>query len=492
MQPIDLAIIILFLIGNTIFGLWHGKNNKNTEDYFHGGHKLPWIVSMFSIVASETSVLTFVSVPGIAYRGDWTFLQLAMGYIVGRILVSAILLPVYFKHGVSSIYEVIGIRFGSDMQKIASVIFLITRTLGDAIRFLAAGIVVQVVTGSTLPFAIMIIGIVTLVYTLSGGIKAVIWLESFQFSLYLLGGILSIVFLLHSIDKGLPEILTSLANSGKIHIINSDHHFLNNPLAFISAFIGGIFLSLSSHGVDYMMVQRVLCCKNLSSARKAMIGSGFFVFFQFSVFLFVGSLIYVFMHGVYIEKDREFAFFIVHQLPPGIKGLLIAGVLSAAMSTHSSAINALASSTVHDLFGGKTSLFFSRAISLIWAILLIIISLLFNESNESIVMLGLEIASFTYGGLLGLFLLSKISRDFQPLSLVLGLIASMGIIFAFKLNQFFTIANMGTIFCFDFQKLAWTWYIPVAVIVNIGITFAIEMIFFSKKNHGSKQKLIHK
>ncbi len=462
MQPIDLAIIILFLLGNTLFGLWHGKSNKSSNDYFLGNHNLPWIVSMLSIVASETSVLTFVSVPGLAYRGDWSFLQLAMGYIIGRILVSAILLPMYFKHGVSSIYEIIGIRFGTGMQKVAALVFLVTRTLGDAIRFLAAGVVVQVVTGWSLPLSVMIIGVVTLVYTLSGGIKAVVWLESFQFSLYLLGGVLSIVFLLHSIDKGLPEILTSLSNSGKLNIINTDPHFLTNPLTFFSAFIGGILLSLSSHGVDYMMVQRVLGCKNLSSARKAMIGSGFFVFFQFSVFLLAGSLISVFMHGAPMEKDREFAFFIVHYLPAGLKGLLIAGVLSAAMSTHSSAINALASSTVNDILGGTASLGFSRIISFVWAIVLIIIALMFDEGNKAIVMVGLEIASFTYGGLLGLFLLSKSKRHFHTASLATGLVASMAIVFVLK--------HFG---------LAWTWYILVSVIINLIIVFITDIVIKS-------------
>jgi Na+/proline symporter len=368
----------------------------------------------------------------------------------------------YFKHGVSSIYEIIGIRFGTGMQKVAALVFLVTRTLGDAIRFLAAGVVVQVVTGWSLPLSVMIIGIVTLVYTLSGGIKAVVWLESFQFSLYLLGGVLSIVFLLHSIDKGLPEILTSLSNSGKLNIINTDPHFLTNPLTFFSAFIGGILLSLSSHGVDYMMVQRVLGCKNLRSAKKAMIGSGFFVFFQFSVFLLAGSLISVFMQGAPMEKDREFAFFIVHYLPAGLKGLLIAGVLSAAMSTHSSAINALASSTVNDILGGTASLGFSRIISFIWAVVLIIIALMFDAGSKAIVMVGLEIASFTYGGLLGLFLLSKSKRHFHTASLATGLVASMAIVFVLK--------HFG---------LAWTWYISVSVMINIVIVFITDIVIKS-------------
>jgi len=469
MQTIDLAIIILFLVGNTLFGLWHGKNNNNSRDYFHGGHNLPWIVSMFSIVASETSVLTFVSVPGLAYRGDWSFLQLAIGYIIGRILVSFVLLPMYFKHGVSSIYEIIGIRFGPAMQKLAAMVFVVTRTLGDAVRFLAAGVVVQVVTGWTLPLSIMIIGIVTLVYTLSGGIKAVIWLESFQFALYLLGGILSIVFLLYNIDRSLPDILATLSSTGKLNMINTDTHIFTNPFTFFSAFFGGILLSLSSHGVDYMMVQRVLGCKNLGSAKKAMIGSGFFVFFQFSVFLLAGSLISVFMHGAVLEKDREFAFFIVHYLPAGLKGLLIAGVLSAAMSTHSSAINALASSTVNDILGGKASLGFSRLISFCWAILLMIIALKFDTGNKAIVMVGLEIASFTYGGLLGLFLLSKSKRAFHPASLGIGLLASMGIVFVLK-----------------FLGLAWTWYITVSVTVNLLATTGIDMTFFRKRSPESQ------
>ncbi|MEI8102882.1 MAG: sodium:solute symporter, partial [Chlorobium sp.] len=243
-------------------------------------------------------------------------------------------------------------------------------------------------------------------------------------------------------------------------IINTDPHFLTNPLTFFSAFIGGILLSLSSHGVDYMMVQRVLGCKNLSSARKAMIGSGFFVFFQFSVFLLAGSLISVFMHGAPMEKDREFAYFIVHNLPVGLKGLLIAGVLSAAMSTHSSAINSLASSTVNDILGGKSSLVMSRWISFFWAILLILIALLFDAGNKAMVMVGLEIASFTYGGLLGLFLLSKSKRNFHSSSLATGLVASMAIVFFLK--------HYG---------LAWSWFILVSVTLNVIVVWLTDIIF---------------
>jgi Na+/proline symporter len=371
----------------------------------------------------------------------------------------------YFKHGITSIYEIIGIRFGSGMQKVASIVFLVTRILGDGIRFLATGVVVQVVTGWSLPLSVLIIGLVTLIYTISGGLKTVVWLDSIQFGLYLFGGIISIVFILYHLDTPFPAVMASLADAGKLRIINTDPHIFSNPLTIYSAFFGGILLSLSSHGIDYMMVQRVLGCNSLQSARKAMIGSGIFVLFQFALFLLAGSLIYVFIGGTEPEKDREFTSFIVNYLPAGLKGVLLAGILSAAMSTIASSINSLAASTVTDLLRGKASLSLSRYISLGWAAVLIGIALLFDESDKAIVMVGLEIASFTYGGLLGLFLLSKSKRAFHPASLSTGLIASMGIVFVLK-----------------FAGLAWTWYILVSVLVNIAVSLGIDMIFFSKKS----------
>ncbi|NEX13440.1 MAG: sodium:solute symporter [Prosthecochloris sp.] len=459
MQTLDLIIIIGFLAAMAGYGIWQGHTNRTTGDYFLGGRNLPWIVAMFSIVATETSVLTFVSIPGIAFRGDWTFLQLAMGYIIGRMLVSAVLLPIYFRQGVSSIYEVIGNRFGPHMQKLASTVFLVTRILADGVRFLATAVVVEAVTGWSLSASVLIIGIVTLVYTLSGGIRTIVWIDSIQFVLYFVGGIITIAFIAANLDVGLPEALGVLANEGKLKVINHDWRLFSEPWAFFSALTGGILLSFASHGVDYMMVQRVLGCKNLNAARKAMIGSGFFVFIQFTVFLLAGSLIYLFIGDVQIEKDREFASFIVNHLPVGLKGLLLAGVLSAAMSTLSSSINSLASSTVTDLLGGNASLKRSRLISLGWAAVLISIALVFDESDNAIVVLGLKIASFTYGGLLGLFLLSVSGKEFHVFSLSMGLIA-----------------GMGTVFVLDYLTFAWTWYIAASVLANLLVVWITETV----------------
>ncbi|MBT6942973.1 MAG: sodium:solute symporter [Candidatus Marinimicrobia bacterium] len=462
MHWIDTSIIVLFLFSLMAFGWWQSRLNTTMTDYFLGGKTIPWGVAMFSIVATETSVLTFISIPGIAYRGNWLFLQLAIGYIIGRILVSIFLLPKYFSSGVTSIYEVLGNKFGSQIQKVASGVFLVTRILADGIRYLATAVIVQVVTGWSLPVAVLVIGCVTLVYSLLGGIRTIVWIDSFQFVLYLAGGLISIFYIFTNMGIPIREALSDLNQMGKLQILNFSGDFIHDPFIFISAVVGGMFLSFASHGADYMMVQRVLGTKDLASGRKAMIGSGFFVLLQFAIFLLAGSLIYIYLGGAPIDKDREFSTFVIDHLPIGVKGLLLAGILSAAMSTLSSSINSLASSTISDWFGGgKADLKKSRIISGIWALVLIGIALLFDEGDSAIVILGLQIASFTYGGLLGLFILSKMKRDFHATSLIMGLIASLLIVFYLK--------QMG---------FAWTWFVGISVMVNISITFIIEGVIY--------------
>jgi len=462
---IDTSIIILFLIGLMGFGWWQSRLNKTTSDYFLGGKDIPWVVAMFSIVATETSVLTFISIPGIAYRGNWLFLQLAIGYILGRILVSLFLLPQYFKLGVTSIYEVLGKKFGPEIQKVASAVFLITRILADGIRYLATAVIVQVVTGWPLPVAVLVIGGVTLVYSLLGGIRTIVWIDSFQFVLYLAGGLISIFYILVNMEPSAGDAFSQLSEAGKLQILNFSGDFIHDPYLFISAVIGGMFLSFSSHGADYMMVQRVLGTKDLESGRKAMIGSGLFVFLQFGIFLLAGSLIYIYIGGVELVKDREFSTFIIDHLPIGVKGLLLAGILSAAMSTLSSSINSLASSTITDWLSGEADLRKSRIVSGVWATVLIGIALIFDEGDSAIVIMGLQIASFTYGGLLGLFLLSKLDYSFSQISLIIGLISSCLVVFFLK--------QIG---------LAWTWFIFLSVTTNIIVTILTQGVLnISKK-----------
>ena len=463
-HPVDWIIIFFFLAGFAGFGIWQGRFNRTAEDYFLGKRQLPWLVAMFSIVATETSVLTFISIPGLAYRGDWCFLQLAMGYILGRILVSFVLLPRYMSGNVTSIYEVLGQRFGPGIQRVASGVFLVTRVLADGVRFLATAVIVQAITGWPLTLAVLIIGVVTLVYTLSGGIRTVVWVDTFQFAIYLLGAIFSIAWLLGELNQPVAETLAQLTRLEKTTIFHWDGHWLSNPWFAFSAVIGGMLLSFASHGADYMMVQRVLGCRSLASARKAMIGSGLFAFMQFGLFLFVGALIFLFLKGAPRDKDREFSFFIVNHLPAGVRGFLLAGVLSAAMSTLSSSINALASSTLMDWFKKKPTLKLSRWVSLFWAGVLICMALLFDESDEAVVVLGLQIASFTYGGLLGLFLLSKSKRNFHPASLIAGLIGSLAAVFGLK-----------------HHGLAWTWFVGAGVVVYMIFAYIIDLLLKTRR-----------
>ena len=471
----DFFIIILFFVLFLGIGFYFRKSNQSSTDYYRASGSIPWPVAMFSIVATETSVLTFISVPSIAYRSDWWFLQLGFGYILGRILVSIFLLPRYFSNDIISIYEVIGTYFGKHVQKFSSIIFLVTRLLADGIRFLATAIIFNILSGWGIVPSVFIIGIVTLIYSYLGGIKSIIWIDSIQFLLYLIGGLLSISFLFMHIPSNL--ILSSLETSVS-SILHFNGSILYDSTLFINGLIGGTFLSFASHGVDYMMVQRSLSCKDLPSARKAMIGSGFFVFLQFSIFLFVGSLLNQFFQLVdltsvnsaeakfYLDsslnvlKDRELPLLINSYLPDGVRGILLVGVLSAAMSTLSSSINSLSSSTLRDVLGVKDDVKLSKIISVFWAFALIFIASVFDESNELLLITGLRIASFTYGTLLSLFLLRLLNIRPRDLDLI---IASM--------------CGVLSVFVMQYHGIAWTWFILVSTAITMSIAIILSPIF---------------
>ena len=448
---------LAFFISLFIYLGLSNSSISSSNDYFSAGRDTKWYIAMFSIVATETSVLTFISVPGIAYRGNWYFLQLSLGYIVGRILVSKFLLPLYFSSNITSIYELIGKRYNKNLQQIASVLFLCTRVLADGVRFLATAVIVQVLTGWSLEISVLLIGFVTLLYSVSGGLKAILLIDSIQFLIYLFGGLIVVIFILFSESFSGFQNLFEQQKFDIFKVVTDN--FLYDPLFVINAFIGGVLLSFASHGVDYMMVQRVLSCKDLESAQKAMIGSGFFVLLQFSIFLFAGSLIWQYMDGEILLKDREFSTFVLEYLPLEMRSIMTIGVLSAAMSTLSSSINSLASSTVIDIFKQKLSLYKSRLISIFWAFILILIAIAFDEADEALVYVGLRIASITYGGLLGIFLIYHINNKINSFQIVLGLISS--VIAAIIL------LNLG---------IAWTLHILITLAVFIVISYLAHFL----------------
>tara|TARA_Y100001936_G_scaffold46250_1_gene45097 strand:+ start:2704 stop:5232 length:2529 start_codon:yes stop_codon:yes gene_type:complete len=422
---------------------------------------ISWKKSMFSIVATETSLLTFMSLPGIGFRGEnLFFLQLAIGYVIGRVLSAYFLIPMYYKSNIISIYELIGHQFGAFIQKIASFIFLITRLLADGVRFLLTAIVIEQILGISIELCIIIIGIATLFYSILGGVKTIINIDAIQFFIYIFGGIFSIFYILYYLDFNFLNSLGAFLNQDLIKLTTDGSSFLFDSYFFVNALIGGVLLSFCSHGVDYMMVQRAMCTKNLGAAQKSIIGSGFLVFIQFIIFLFIGYLLaeYYSLKDVSFQKDREFAHFIINDLPIGIKGLLVAGVLSAAMSTLSSSINSLSSSSIIDFkidFGGRTKFI----IGFFWSILLVGVALFFDESNEALIITGIKIASFTYGILLSFFILTKFNIKFSKQSIMIG--------------SFFGFAS---VFIASSNNVAWTLLILICSTVNIILTLLTHIL----------------
>lgn len=424
--PLDYGILFLYLIGVTILGSWFGKYQKDTRDYFLGNRNLPWWAVCFSVVATETSTLTFISIPGIAYLTNLNFLQLTLGYLMGRIIISFIFLPAYYKGELATAYEFLGNRFGLRMRNFSSVIFQLTRLLADGVRLFATAIPLSIITGWSYPVSIAVIGILTIIYTYLGGIRAVVWIDVIQMVIYLGGAIIAGIFLLNHFSGGWQDVIAAIQPENKFQVFNfafgsNWKEFFNGGYHFIASVLGGMFLSMASHGTDQLIVQRLLICNNLKSSQKALITSGVLVIVQFALFLVIGLLLYAFYEGQLVgqgsgfvtNSDEIFPKFIVEALPAGLSGIIIAGIFAAAMSTLSGSLNSLASSSMLDIyktrFGKnntpKQDLIISRIMTAVWGIIFIGGAMLFKDKKNPVVELGLEIASFTYGGLLGTFLM---------------------------------------------------------------------------------------
>jgi len=452
---IDYLVVILYLLGVSTFGLLLSGRQRSTADYFLGGHRLPWWAVLFSVVATETSTLTFISIPAVAYGGDLTFLQITFGYILGRTVVSLVFLPRYFQGEMSTAYEFLGKRFGPGMRMTASTTFMVTRLLADGVRLFASAIPIAILLrlaglrASDLTIymvSILIISAVTLVYTFLGGIRAVVWMDVIQMGVYIGGALLALAILLSRLPGNASDVLGTLQEAGKLKLFYSGfdlsfREFIIQPYTFWIALIGGGIFSIASHGTDQLIVQRLLATRDLRSAQKALLSSGILVFLQFSLFLAIGLLLYVFYAGQnpaglgLATMDEIFAKFIVEQLPPGVSGLLVAAILAAAMSTLSSSINSLASATTLDLYKPRwgrdntpeQDLRISRRITLVWGLVLTgsafffaVLQLQSPGGRPAVVELGLAIASYTYGGLLGAFVLGILSRKLDTKDALIG------------------------------------------------------------------------
>lgn len=461
------------------------RRQQSAADYFLGARNLPAWAILLSIVATETSALTVISVPGIGARGDLTFLQLTFGYLVGRIGVAVWLLPGYFRGDQETAYARLESRFGVGTRRLTSTVFLVTRFLGDAVRVFASAIPLALVAGWSIPTSIVVMGVITMVYTWFGGFKAVVWTDVLQLSVYLAGGIGALLVAWH-IAGGPGPALELARQAGKLRVIDPAIDF-TRTYTLLGGLVGGALLSAASHGTDHLIVQRLLATRSLRDARVALVGSGVMVIFQFTLFLLVGSAIWA--AGLAPEKvpgDQLFPAFVVNHLPVGLAGLVVAGILAAAMGTHSSAINSLASSATHDLYASWTGrrdpvhlLRVGRIFSAVWASGLILGALCFHYAatgnDTPVVVLALSIASVTYGPLLGTYLLAGRWPRAQGRDVVgavtFTVVIMLIVVFARRLA-----GHSGLDWLAPLGKLAWPWYVPLGTLLAVGSGIALSYL----------------
>lgn len=417
---LDVVVIAVYLLLCVAIGIRAGGKPSDTSAYFKTDGKVPWWAVSLSVVATETSMLTVISIPAVAYLGSFVFLQIVFGYILGRMLIAWFILPAYFSGSQKTAYTFLGERFGPTFQRLISLVFLATRLLADGVRLFAAAIPIKVITGLDYPLSIAIIASLTLAYTYYGGLKSVIWIDVLQLIVYTFGGAFVVWFALQHMSA---PLMPMLAEAGKLQLIDwpdSLSAVFATPYNLIGAVIGGMFLSMASHGVDHLMVQRLLACGETARARVAVITSGWLVLVQFILFLFAGMAIYGFYNGLDIQAlgiahaDEILLKFVHEQVPAGIAGLLIAGLFAAAMSTLSSSLSALSSSTMYDVFPrwaeSKHAMRISRAVTLGWTLVFFLFAISFSSTDNPVVELGLAIAGFTYGALLGAFFAGRYTR----------------------------------------------------------------------------------
>jgi solute:Na+ symporter, SSS family len=467
LSAIDLSIVIAYILGTTLLGGLFAGQQRDLKTYFVGDRNVAWWLVLVSIVATETSTVTFLSVPGQSFNrngGNMTFLQLSFGYIIGRIVVAWLLLPQYFNGECVSAYQILRERFGPAVQRVASVIFLATRTVADGLRLYLTALLLHQFTGWNMQMSVLAMAAATLVYTYLGGMQAVIWTDLIQFAIYMLGAIVALVILIGNIDGGVGAIVEAGNAADKFKTIDLRIGF-DSHLLLLAGVVGGAFFSMASHGADQIMVQRYLCAKSVGQARVALVSSGIVVALQFALFLFIGIGLYT-LHlqgglqlGPDARNDEVFGKFIVERLPTGVVGLVIAAVLAAAMSTLSSSLNSSASATVGDFYkplrpnkSDQHYLGVSRVATIVWGIAQTVVALvaIYIPQERSVIDRVLEVAGLTTGITLGIFLLGTLNRNATPKGALVGLIVgATTVIFVW-----YRVTNG------DF-KLGWPWYAPI-------------------------------
>jgi SSS family transporter len=489
LRAFDLALVAVYLVGITLFGLRFRKRSgaggadRSLRSYFLANNTIPWWAISLSIVSAETSTLTIISIPGVAFAGDFGFLQVVIGYMIGRIVVAGLFLPRYFAGEMLTAYQLIDRRFGSSLHKVTAGLFLLTRAAAEGVRVFAVSIVVGIAIGTRDVLSIGIISALTLLYTFEGGMAAVIWTDVVQMAIYIGGTVVAIATLGTHVTGGWSTIHAVAAGAGKFHMLNFALN-LTTTYTFWAGVLGGTFLTMASHGTDQLMVQRMLAAKNLRESQLALLSSGVVIFVQFALFLLIGVGLYVFygQHpAVFTSADRIFPAFIVREMPVGVAGLLVAAILAAAMSNLSAALNSLSSTTVVDFYmrvrpgaDDRERAIVSKSSTVMWALVLFAIAVyaVFVGGKGHVVEVGLSIASVAYGCLLGVFLLGTLTKFATQTG------ATIGMVFGFVLNvwlwQGVFPVHVGGI---TIPHIAWTWYVLIGAAATFGVGSLASLVF---------------
>ena len=468
LDKVDFAIIALYLAGITLFGLRFRRKQRSLRDYFLAGRDIPWWAIALSIVAAETSTLTIISIPGLAYDTNLTFLQVVMGYVVGRVVISFLLLPHYFRGDLYTAYELIERRFGSGLRSVTAGLFLLTRAAAEGVRVYAISIVVSIALGTGEVASIAMITALTVIYTFEGGLAAVIWTDVVQTAIYVGGTLVGLVTILHLVPGGWTAIHAAAAGAGKLQVFDfSTSGWV--PYTFWAGLIGGTFLTTASHGTDQLIVQRLLAARGQKQSVMALLSSGVAVFFQFALFLMVGIMLWAYYRVPSVtfgRPDRIYPTFIVTRMPHGISGLLIAAILAAAMSNLSAALNSLSSSAIMDFYARlrpradeKTKMRLSRVATIAWALVLFGLAMIALHEVGRVIEVGLQIASVAYGALLGVFLLGVLTRRANQRG------AMVGMAFGFGVELYLW---MGT-------RVPWTWWVFIGTTVTFVIGWVVSV-----------------
>jgi solute:Na+ symporter, SSS family len=479
---VDGIIIVAYLIGITLFGLRFRKSQRSLRDYFLADRNIPWWAIALSIVAAETSTLTVIGTPGIAYGGNFGFLQLAFGYVVGRIFLALVFVPQYFRGEMFTAYQLIDRRFGKALHRITAGIFLVTRAAAEGVRVWAIAIVVGVVLGTGEVASVAIVLALTLIYTFEGGLAAVIWTDVVQLFIYVSGTVVGFFVLLHLVPGGWPTVHSTAAAAGKMQVL--DFTFgLSKTFTFWAGVIGGMFLTTATHGTDQLLVQRLLAARNRRESQTALISSGVIVLAQFTLFLLMGAALWVFYKShppaaSFAKTDYIFPTFIVDYMPHGISGLLIAAILAAAMSNLSAALNSLSSTSMVDFYlrarpatSDQKRLALSRGATIAWGIVLFALALA-SRYGGSVLEKGLSIASVAYGGLLGVFLLGLITRRATESGAIIGMLCGLAL----------------NVYIWGWTHIAWTWYVTLGASTTFVVGY-IASLLLSPQTAGNQHEV---